>query len=731
MADRYVRVRYDDGTEDILPESSLGGMGDLPSLMVPPTPAPAPSPSESEVAFAPLELDFSALEKQKEQGMESRLAQRSPLEQLGLGAYGMLESAGFGVPSAIGRQIAPEQAAALAEQYSQFEEERPFATGAGEFIGGFALPIARSGKAVVQGGLEAVRGAMQPGTLQEKATNALIGGGAGVASGLLGSLLGRGIGTQGQALSEGLAERGLSEAERQLAQRAAKGEVDIAETMAKQPVPAVGGGLSQKDITTAEMLGIPMASLAKAPETASQVREFLETREKVARKRLQSATAATFEFPPGISQVKADRQARLEARRLGKTAQRASNQMAEEVYKELPWQNKLTPEILKKAKQKDVASETMQILDQYGVPYTKTAAKAVNIPKNIEEAFTELEGLRTSNIGKAAFETTFAGRTGGLPNPDKLTLRDYKSISSTLKKWAEGSKEARPTGLQGVRSSELMKVSKAMDAQLKKAVPGLKEADIQFPDIKQAAFGGMSDDARELFSSLGRTKPLRGQQPGEILLKADPGLVREVLAGVEQLGDGEAIDRLRQSVGAYVESISRTKSGRRKLQEILDPAAPQRQILEEFVPEKKLLQLEKTVEQERMMQTSFQRALQNSVTAEVGLEEAAMRAPKPKDLAQKIGKMFRSPVQSVEKALDIAAIEGLDPKVRQELATILLETGPESYERMIKLRPIVERLKNIPAYGDIGAKVGTMVAPKLVGPPLTQQQKQEEFNFEF
>lgn len=727
MADRYVRVRYDDGTEEIVLESALGGMETTPSLMVPPSPAPIPAPSETQQAFAPLDIDFAALEKQKEQELESRLAQRSPSEQADLYFWGGLNALGLGAPAALGRMVAPEWEKGMTERYQQFKEERPYSTFGAEVFS--QLPL--KGGVLAQTGYETARGALQPGTLEEKATGAAIGAGTGLISGLVGGLIGRGVGTGIRAGKEALAERGLTEAERQIAQRASKGGIDVGEAMAEQPFPAMGGGLSQAELTTAETLGFPMAPLANAPETASQVKKFLEAREKGARGRMQSATASTFEMPGGVNRAKADRQARLEARRLGKTAQKASNTMAEEVYGELPWQNKLTPGIIKKAKQKDVPPETMQILDQYGVPYTKTAGKAVKIPQEIETAFTELEALRKSDIGKAAYQATFADTPGGLPNPDKLTLRDYKRISSTLKQWAEGTTNIRPVGLSGVQSKGIMRVSKKMDAQLKRVVPGLKEADIQFPDIKQAAYGGMSDDAQELFSALGRPKPLKGEQPGEILLNADPNLVREVLSGVEQLGDGEARNKLKQSIGSYVESISRTKAGRRKLQEILDPAAPQRQILEEFVPESKLIQLEKTVAQERTMQESFRRGLQNSVTQQIGLEEAAFKAPKAKDLAQGLGRAFRSPVQTVEKALDLAAIKGLDPKVRQEIASILLETGPASYERMIKLRPIVDKLRNMSDLGDKGARIGTMVAPRLVGPPMTRPQKKEEFNFEF
>ena len=731
MADRYVRVRYDDGSEEIVPESSVGGLETATSSMVPPIAGPIPSLDNEDRSFEPLLGQFQLLEKQKQKELQQRLAERSIGEQLGLGAYGAVESAGLSLPSAIMRQVAPKRAKQLAQEYSQFKEERPATTFASELISQMANPALRAGGAVVQGGLEAIRGAMQPGTIGEKATQAVVGGTLGAGSALLGALGGRILGSTVKKGEEALVERGLSEAERQVAQRATRGGVDVAEAMAAQPAPTSGGGYSREMMTTAETLGIPIAPLAKAPESAAQIKTFLQTREKGARGRMAEATSATFEIPTNTNKAIADRRARMQARQLGRTAQSALNTMAEEVYGKLNWQNQITPGLIKQTKQKATAAETSAILDQYGVPFTKTSEGAIKIPKKIEGAFTELEGLRQSKIGLQAFEATFAGEKKGLPNPDDLTLRDYKQISSTLKKWAEGSKEARPTALQGVRASELMKVSKQMDEQLKKTVRGLKQADIQFPNLKKSAFGGMSDDAQELFSSLGRTKPLRGQQVGDILLNADPKVVQEVVAGVQQMGDGAALDKFKTSVGSYVNSLARSKAGRRKLQEILDPAAPEREVLEQFVPSQKLAQLEATTAQEATMQESFQRALKNSTTAEALIERETMKGAKSKDVAQTLGRIFRSPGQSLEKALDLASLEQLDPKVRQEVASILLETGPASYERMIKLRPIVERLKRVPEYGDIGAKIGQVIAPKLVGPATMQTSTQKKNNFQF
>lgn len=677
-------------------------------------------------------------EAQKTNEIAQRLQQRSQLEQVGLGLYGMGRGLTGGWLPQIGEYLNPEKTRQIEEQYQQFKEEVPGVGPITEIGGGIISPLFRGAGALGQAVGGAIEGASQGETLSERASNALKMAGLSGISGALGSYLGRGAGAAVEAGARKSATRGLTEAEGQVADIAARQGVDFGEA-ARQVDRLTTPGVSP-EMTLAEQSGISLTGYASQPETQKQIKTMLTQREKGSRSRLSTGLMEAFGAKVPTRDIAAE-QAIRQARRTLNEGQKISNRVAEDILQRLPFKTELTPRNISKLGEQFVkeSGKISKVKEAFGADATTETFERLSLQLKeaapVAEAFRGLQTVTKNKIGRTALNLAFSGQPGGKPSIDKLTLRDWKTVAKTLKKWSEGAEEIRPVGLRGVAKSELKRVTNGVNRQLKQIVKGLDKFDESFPALKQEAFGGMGDNARELLGKIRQTKPLSATPPGKLLLEADPETVREVLAGVEKLSGEKAVETLKASVVSHLNTIAKTKRGTRYLQDILDPASAQREILEQVLPGTAgIKKLEQIVGNEATMLEQTQRALRGSATGENLAVREARKAAQPKNLGliQGATSIVKQPIQTAAKALDIGLIKMIDPKLEREVVSILLETGPKSVERMRRLEPVVKKLEGLPEVKKKAAEFGAATVPRLVSYLLnqTQQPENEEMLFE-
>lgn len=677
-------------------------------------------------------------EQEKEIEIAQRLQQRSQLEQVGLGLYGMGRGLTGGWLPQIGGYLNPEKTRQIEEQYQQFKEEVPGVGAITEIGGGIISPLFRGAGALGQAVGGAIAGASQGETLTDRVINALKEAGISAVTGAIGSYIGRGAGGAVEAGARKTATRGMTEAESQVADIAARQGVDFAEA-ATQADRLSGLGVAP-EMTLAEQSGISLTGFASQPETQKQIKTALTQREKQARTRLSSGLAEAFGAKVPTRDIAAEKAVR-QARSTLNEGQKISNKVAEDILQKLPFKTELTPQSISGIGQKFVKeSEKISLLrEAFGPEATTEAFEKLGAQLKeaapVADAFRQLRTITKNPIGRTALKTAFSGQPGGVPSIDKLTLRNWKTVAKTLKKWAEGTEEIRPVGLRGVAKSELQRVKNGVNRQLKQIVKGLDKFDEAFPALKQESFGGMGDNARDLLQKIRQTKPQSPTPPGKILLEADPETVREVLAGVKNLSGESAVNTLKASVISHLNTIAKTKRGTRYLQDILDPASAQRDILEQVLPGTQgIKKLEQVVSNEATMMEQTQRALRGSATGENLAVREARKAAQPKEVGLVRGavSLAKQPLQTAAKALDIGLTQMVDPKLERDVVKVLLETGPDSIERMRRLAPIVQKLEKIPQLKQKAAEFGAAFGPRVTNYLMRQDQlnQTEEFSTE-
>lgn len=742
MADRLVKVFYDDGSSEIVPYSTVSGA--KVGGMVPPTPGPAPSMMPEQILGERIRSAQADEEAAALAPIAERLGQRSALEQLGLMLYGAGQGATANfldeaIKALGGTEVGPR----LQEQYKQFQEERPYATFAAEAAGGFAIPAGRSASVLKQALLGAAAGLGSGEDMQDRLSRAVMGGTAGGGLSLAGKVAG-GIAEAGiEKKARDVALEGLSPAERNLALSSAFQGLDLEPAI--QKALQEGPDLPKTVETMGERMGIPLGPQGQQMTTQKAAREFATQRQETRPERLQGIIQRAM---PEAGQVSGEA-AHIEASRAATEAAKAGAKrvanLSEKQYNNLEWQLEWTPnkiegtvqalqdanEAIKKAGESIEGKLAAIGGGKIQAPVEDLAGLAAQVEElaPLRRSFNNLNKLRESEIGQSAFRNIFQGRPGGLPDPADMTLRDYKELSSYLKRTVRQGRGQWPTELQAYDSKEIAKLSQRVNNELKNIVDGLGEVDAKYPQMLTAGYGGMKPSSRKALEAISSYDPTKktSKTPGEIVLNLSPETVRDVLSGAEAMGQPDLKKQLASSIRTVIEDKMQTAEGQKLLSGLLGRGTKQREILSEIIGKQETNRYVRGLKREMKMASQESEILGGSKTRlNLSASEMAKEAEAgQKGLFSKAYSAVVEPRRALANMADLALQTKQDPALARQVLDILLQQGEPSLSGMIRLQPVVQRLQEVANQRVPVAELGAMVPPRLLPPLFSRAETQD------
>jgi hypothetical protein len=279
----------------------------------------------------------------------------------------------------------------------------------------------------------------------------------------------------------------------------------------------------------------------------------------------------------------------------------------------------------------------------------------------------------------------------------------------------QGTKDAYDAG-------QIKQVLGEMLPVLRKAVPGLKETDwkYKFETIPEA-FGGMSDLARKTFERLTKASPENARQFGQIILKQDPKILKEILDGAEEIGATDLKAAMKAGIKAMIDEGLETTT-RDPLRQVFEKGTRSKQVAKMLFGRKELQRLVEKTAIEKGMSKVEANVLGNSITGGIAMAERKAVEAQSTGFLKAASKILRVPVNGPKSFLNLVgsflANETVDPMIKRDMDKILGMQGKSAAEKIGLIGPYLEQLgrsnKTAKKWQEIGGLIGQRGLSALV-----------------
>lgn len=763
MADFY-EVLNEDGTTELVPVESTqlqpadNGARSIPTIVI----RPNDYPREEIGMLGQVETPAQEI------GM---------LGQVGYPIYAGLKGATFGF---LDEALSPFNTS-IESGYQEYARQNPTLSAAAETVGGLAAALTPMGAAarlpagaaraaellmaanriggpgirgnIIQGALSGA-GAAEGGLL-DRFKGSAIGGLLGLGGGFVGQKLGS---MAGEAKAMGRAGLEAVTPEEQAFARL---------MLAENPEASKPGFLQQAqralaktpELTAAEATGMESQLIRAAKEgTGGQIQEQMQKRAQQRTSRLKKAVGEATGITGKERPVELATAAKEGAEKAYGIAIKRKNVAGDIMYEELPWQKAMTLESIDKLEQQ--AKTARQSFEanvsrrkEFGPEWlekyknqTNTAAKTrmrkrletagiksekrvtdleekVGATRGVKRQLQELRKASDSPIAKQAAQGAGASRSGGPKLPEERNLYDYKEIRSRLQADVRDKRKKVPrTDLSGYDLIKLKEAERDVNTALKKAVPGLKKADWRYKfEVIPEAFGGMSDLAQKTVERLSKASPENARQFGQIILKQDPKILKEILDGAEKIGATDLKAAMKAGIKAMIDEGLETTT-RDPLRQVFEKGTRSKQVAKMLFGRKELQRLVEKTAIEKGMSKVEANVLGNSITGGIAMAERKAVEAQSTGFLKAASKILRVPVNGPKSFLNLVgsflANETVDPMIKRDMDKILGMQGKTAAEKIGLIGPYLEQLgrsnKTAKKWQEIGGLIGQRGLSALV-----------------
>ena len=744
-----------------------------------------PDGTIKEISLSPEEVPRMDSSMFTLQAMDERPVQESGvpaqeigmLGQIGYPIYAGLKGATFGF---LDDALSPFNTS-IESGYQEYARQNPTLSAAAETAGGLAAALTPMGAAarlpagaaraaellmaanriggsglrgnIIQGALSGAGAA--EGGLGQRA----LGGGIGGLLGLGGGFVGQKLGSMaGEAKAMGRAGLEAVTPEEQAFARL---------MLAENPEASKPGFLQQAqralaktpELTAAEATGMESQLIRAAKEgTGGQIQEQMQKRAQQRTGRLKKAVGEATGITGKERPVELATTAKEGAGKAFGIAKERQKLAGEKMYGELPFKEEMTLESINKLEQQAKAARqsfeaNVSRRKEFGPEWLEkyknqtNAAARTRMRKRLESAGIKSEkrvidleekvgatrGVKKQlkdlrRVGDRPVFQKFASKEeaaaiGGVKSPEARNLKDYQQALKRMKAERRIENKAALQGTQGAYDAgQIKQVLGEMTAVLRKAVPGLKEVDWKFKfEAIPEAFGGMSDLARKTFERLSKASPENARQFGQIILKQDPKVLKEILEGAEKIGATDLKTAMKAGIKAMIDEGLETTT-RDPLRQVFEKGARSKQVAKMLFGRKELQRLVEKTAIEKGMSKVEANVLGNSITGGIAMAERKAVEAQSTGFLKAAAKILRVPVNGPKSFLNLVgsflANETVDPMIKRNMDKILGMQGKSAAEKIGLLGPYLEQLgrsnKTAKKWQEIGGLIGQRGLSALV-----------------